>query len=116
VSAIVRGGTFQREVTTRRRILKGYSRNRQEYDARRRRTARTPEDKAFWAIVARDPCGFCSAPAREARTGVNDVDHIVHLDAGGSDGWTNYAALCPGCNRGVKKNRTLLEALLLRTE
>ncbi len=100
----------------RRRITRGYSANRQGYDARRRAHTKTQLDKEFWDIVKRDPCGMCGLSATDNRLAVSDVDHIENLDDGGVDSWENYSALCAGCNRGVKRDRTLLTAMLLLVE
>lgn len=107
---------MQRQVADRRVVKRGYSENRQSYDARRRATERTAMDKAFWAIVQQDPCAYCGAPAKLALAGVNDVDHIENLDQGGEDHWPNYTAGCPPCNRGVKRDRDVLTTLLALTE
>jgi hypothetical protein len=113
---VVASGLVQRTRADRRVITRGYSRNRQDYDARRRAAEKTRMDKAFWAIVKRDPCAYCGAPAELTATGVNDVDHIENLDSGGQDGWENYTGACPPCNRGVKKDRDVLTTLLALTE
>lgn len=113
---VAHGLALQRTVSDRRRTARGYSRNRREYDARRRGGRRTALDKAYRQIVANDPCAYCSAPPQAARLGVNDVDHIVNLDQGGEDHWPNYTAGCPACNRGVKKDRDVLTTLLALCE
>lgn len=113
---VASGLTFQRTVSDVRRVARGYSTNRQSYDARRRAHTRSSLDISYWNIVKHDPCSYCGSSPTRARNGVNDVDHIVGLDQGGEDAWTNYAGACPACNRGVKKDRDLLTTLLALTE
>lgn len=113
---VASGLAVQRRVADTRRVTRGYSRNRSEYDQRRRGAHRDHLDRIYWDIVKHDPCAYCGARARDARNGVNDVDHIVNLDAGGEDHWPNYTAGCPACNRGVKKDRDVLTTLLALSE
>lgn len=103
-------GLRQHRPRERHRVTKGYSANRVAYDARRRRSPRTADTKAYMALLRRDPCCFCGALPVER---VQDVDHIVPLDGGGLDRWENMTAACASCNRG-RRDRDLLTTLLRR--
>lgn len=109
---IVAQGGLQRSRATRHRPVKGYSRNRTDYDRRRRAHRDSELTLMYQAILRRDPCVLCQKPIH----GVADIDHIVGLDRGGEDSWENMAPMDAPCNRGVKKDRTLLEALLLASD
>jgi 5-methylcytosine-specific restriction endonuclease McrA len=91
---------------------KGISANRREYDRRRRRSPRSAETLAYMEVLRHDPCWVCGC--NHAPGAVQDVDHIVPLDAGGLDTWENMAAACPPDNRG-RKSRSLLDTLIRRT-
>jgi 5-methylcytosine-specific restriction endonuclease McrA len=105
-----RVGNVRRTVETRRRDVRGYAASRQAYDARRRRRTRDSDDKAYWALVQRDPCSYCGRPAGPAQ----HVDHIDGLNSDrGLDVWTNYTAACPDCNRR-KRDRSALLFMLAR--
>lgn len=103
-------GGLQVNVASRRRVKRGYSRNRTEYDARRRARRDGELERQYRTIIRHDPCVLCGQRVKV------DVDHIVGLDQGGEDQWDNMAPACPPCNRGVKKDRTLLQAMLLKAE
>ncbi|HEY5708521.1 MAG TPA: HNH endonuclease [Solirubrobacterales bacterium] len=109
---IIAQGRLQRSRTIRYRPVKGYSRNRTDYDRRRRAHRDSGLTIAYKAILRGDPCVLCGKPI----DGVTDIDHIVGLDRGGEDSWENMAPMDAPCNRGVKKDRTLLEALLLASD
>lgn len=105
-------GLTHRPATRRTRtVLSG---NRSRYDQRRRLDEQTPEDLAWWELVGQDPCWACGARPEDARNGVNDRDHIVALDAGGENRWTNVSAACPRCNRG-RRATSVLHFLLRRS-
>lgn len=42
-------------------------------------------------ILLNDPCVYCYSPARE-------IDHIIPVTKGGSNGWDNSAPICTRCN------------------
>jgi 5-methylcytosine-specific restriction endonuclease McrA len=87
----------------------GYAASRRAYDARRRRNVRSGETRSFIEVLQRDPCGLhCEDCHRQIA-----ADHIVPLEAGGSDDWTNMGAACRSGNAS-KGNRSLLHFLLER--
>ena len=86
---------------------KGISGNRERYDAKRRKSPRSEDTLDYMAILATDPCAFCGRPATANKNGISDRDHIVPLNAGGLDQWTNMVASCAACNRG-RKDASLL--------
>jgi 5-methylcytosine-specific restriction endonuclease McrA len=87
--------------------------NRRRYDEKRRRSEKSRDTLRYMELLRTDPCVFCGALPETGR--VQDVDHIVPLDAGGLDDWTNMAAACAPCNRG-RRNRDLLDTLTRRRD
>lgn len=65
------------------------------------------EDKVlseeYQAVLAGDPCVYCGQRS-------SAIDHILPVVAGGSDRWTNLAAVCKSCN-SRKRDRSLLVVL-----
>lgn len=92
---------------------KGIAANRARYDAKRRKSPRSQDTKDYMLILAADPCAFCGRHAEENRQGISDRDHIVPLNAGGVDQWTNMVASCSSCNRG-RKDLDVLRFMLRR--
>ena len=95
---------------TRYRQTRGYAASRQAYDKRRRQTKRCAQTLAFMVLLRGDICSRCGhkpEPGEERLA----VDHIVPLEHGGRDHWTNMTALCRPCNAS-KKARPLLRWLL----
>ncbi len=110
MSVTVREGRRQRTHVDYRRITKGYAASRQAYDKRRRQRTYTQDDKTMMDVLRGDPCSFCGGRSDRERMA---VDHIVALENGGTDDWTNMAAICRPCNAS-KKNRSVLDFMLRR--
>lgn len=104
---------LQRSSATRRAVRKGYAQHLSDYDRRRRLSPASEETLLYKQLLRADPCLACGTRPQPGR--VSDVDHIVPLNGGGEDDWTNMAAACPGCNRG-RKDTPLLRYLLARIE
>jgi 5-methylcytosine-specific restriction endonuclease McrA len=83
---------------------------RQAYHhARRQKRKADPldsDDRAYAAILFRDPCSYCGAPS-------TSIDHIVPIAAGGGNGWPNLTGACGPCNSS-KRHQPLLRFLLRR--
>lgn len=60
---------------------------------------------AWQAVIRSDPCAYCGDPHADT------FDHIVALERGGEDDWTNLTAACRRCNAS-KRTRPLLLMLL----
>jgi 5-methylcytosine-specific restriction endonuclease McrA len=71
---------------------------------KQRRRGADEETLAYPAVLLRDPCSYCGAPA-------NSVDHVTPLSGGGLDNWENLTAACMECNRR-KLTRPLLDFLV----
>lgn len=108
MSQIVRTARGQSMVSTRRRVVAGYSEGRQAYDRRRRRFKLDPDTRFFRRLVECDPCGNPHCPQTNRQIA---ADHIVPASDGGDNIWTNYGSLCRVCN-AAKGNRSLLDWLL----
>jgi len=109
MATVAAGLRAQGTPATRRRVTKGISQNRSDYDRRRRLTATDADTARYKAQLRHDPCMTCGG---FSKTGdVQDVDHIVPLKSGGEDRWTNMAAACSSCNRGRRDTPLLLYML-----
>ena len=95
---------------TRRRLTRGYAQSRQSYDAKRNRSGRPAELKAWVALLQREPCVYCGGFSRGER---NSADHIVPLESDGGDVWDNLASTCRACNGG-KRELSMLTFMLKR--
>jgi 5-methylcytosine-specific restriction endonuclease McrA len=105
---LVRAAGVTRRVATKRRRTRGYAESRRAYDSRRRGAPLNHLGRQFKAIVQCDPCPFCDGSHAQIA-----ADHIVPLDAGGENAWTNLAGVCRRCNAS-KKNEPLLRWMLRR--
>jgi 5-methylcytosine-specific restriction endonuclease McrA len=87
-----------------------YHRNRARARAKERRRrdyrviGRDAEAVAYAAVLRADPCAYCGG------TG-GALDHIVAVERGGANDWTNVTATCRSCN-SRKHTHSLLKALL----
>ncbi|MFG3660250.1 HNH endonuclease [Streptomyces sp. NPDC047706] len=61
----------------------------------------------YRAIIIRDPCVYCGAPAEA-------IDHIESIANGGLDSWENLAPVCTSCNCS-KQAKDLLDFLMYRS-
>jgi 5-methylcytosine-specific restriction endonuclease McrA len=68
---------------------------------RMRRDGRDPLAIAYGDVVVADPCSYCDQPS----TG---VDHIIALDGGGANHWSNLTGACSRCNSGKQTKPLLL--------
>lgn len=76
-------------------------------------TTRPAATERYVAILRRDPCAYCGAPADTNRFGQSDIDHIYPRCLGGVDRGMNMTATCASCNSS-KGTATLLGFLLWR--
>ena len=91
-------------------MTRGYAASRVAYDARRRATSLTAEDRLFKEIVQLDPCAFCG------RLGADTAaDHIDGLGVGGRNEWRNFGGVCRACNAS-KRSTPLLLFMLRRLD
>ena len=80
---------------------RAYSRNSDAWQRRRERIrsskdpSHTPADVELLREIQRDFCYYCGTSIREKR----NVEHLVPLARGGSDGFDNIVLACPSCNR-----------------
>ena len=112
MARVILNGTGQATVKTGREQLKGYAKNRRDYDRRRRLNKDDPTTTAYKRLIRFDPCVVCGEPVDEGR--VQDVDHIESLKGGGLDHWENMAPACRRCNRGRRDTPMLLYLLRRR--
>lgn len=68
---------------------------------KRLRQGMDPETAAFAALLLGDPCSYCGRPAET-------IDHIVALNEGGANHWSNLTAACFRCNQSKRTNPALL--------
>jgi 5-methylcytosine-specific restriction endonuclease McrA len=95
---------------TSRRVLRGYARSRQRYDAKRDRAGRSAELRGWVALLQTEPCAYCNGFSRGE---ANSADHIVSLQNGGVDAWDNLSSTCRSCNGG-KREMSMLSFMLKR--
>lgn len=96
-------------VTCAREAVRKYDEAKRPSEARRKSLP-----KAVRAEVARragNACQMCSAALADY-----EVDHIVPVYLGGSDGISNLRALCPGCHKEVTRRQSFERAKMKRIE
>lgn len=82
--------------------------NREKQTIRRQTRRALPLDddaRAYIRVLLRDPCSYCGGKG-------GSIDHIVPVDAGGTNDWWNLTSACLSCN-SRKRTRTLLHFLLV---
>jgi 5-methylcytosine-specific restriction endonuclease McrA len=99
------------ETTAQRRAWKARNPEKTRMSARayahkRRGTPLTGDGREYVAVLERDVCAYCGAPAEV-------IDHIRPLALGGSGDWDNLTAACNRCNY-AKNAKPLLGFLLDR--
>jgi 5-methylcytosine-specific restriction endonuclease McrA len=109
VTVHVRAGRAQRKAPvqrdTRVRVL---AESRRAYDRRRRSNPLSPSAREYAELLRRDICSYCMG-----HCGQMAADHIVPLDGGGENDWTNLTAAGRPCNAS-KKAKHLLTWMLER--
>lgn len=94
-------------------VVRGW--NRKSADRRRDQLAAVPLSaeeallsQEYEKVLLAGPCAYCGDPA-------TTVDHIVPVNAGGSDSWDNKCGACRSCNSS-KRDKSLLDFLLWTRE
>lgn len=102
---ITRTRRSQFELSTGRRVTKGYSRGRRAYDRRRRRFRLDSLTRSWRSLCQRDVCGnpYCDGSNRQIA-----ADHIVPASDGGDNIWSNYGAMCRSCNAAKGETSLLI--------
>lgn len=105
MTVIVRQGRSQRRQPEQARVVRErrLAESRRAYDERRRSHRLSPEAKDYVSVLRHDVCAYCGTTC-----GQMAADHIVPLNDGGENDWTNLTAAGRPCNASKKAKHLLL--------